>query len=200
MNKAQTRVDLLNAVYKLTANTRFDELKVKQIAAEAGITEMTFFNYFAKKEDVLRYMMGVWALELMVLQHEQPLTGAAAIRRLFQHTAEYVQKRPRLMAHFVALLLIRDLPPQGDAIEPADRFLWHPDIPAVLNGEIPSGNEILLRHLREMPAVADPMQTLMHLASCFYGDMVLAHTADLPIDELYASSLDRILGPQGKQS
>jgi len=88
LNKAQTRLNVLDAVYRLTEATNFRDLKVKSIAEESGVTEMTFFNYFQKKEDILKYMMGIWALDLMVLQHRQPLTGEAAIRRVFSRTGE----------------------------------------------------------------------------------------------------------------
>ena len=64
LNKAQTRLNVLQAVYDLSQRTGFRDLKVKLIADEAGITEMTFFNYFPRKEDVLLYMMesGQWTL------------------------------------------------------------------------------------------------------------------------------------------
>ena len=168
-------------------------MKVKSIAEEIGITEMTFFNYFQKKEDVLKYMMGIWALDLMGLQLNHPLIGEAAIRRVFNHTAEQVKKHPRLMANFVASLLTSDIDPMANDIEAADRFLLYPDSPELLEAKIPSGNEILMRHLAEVDPTRDHTGTLLRLASCFYGDIIVAHTAGLDIDMLYSSSLDLIL-------
>lgn len=192
LNKAQTRLNVLDAVYRLTNTSNFRDLKVKSIAEEIGITEMTFFNYFQKKEDILKYMMGIWALDLMALQHRQPLSGEAAIRRVFGHTAEQVKKHPRLMANFVASLLTRDIDPMANDIEAADRFLLYPDSTELHEGKIPSGNEILMRHLAEIDPKSDHTDTLLRLASCFYGDIIVAHTAGLDIDMLYTSSLDLI--------
>ncbi len=192
LNKAQTRLNVLGSVYRLTENTNFRDLKVKLIAKESGITEMTFFNYFQKKEDILKYMMGIWALDLVVLQHRQRLAGEAAIRRVFSHTAGQVKRHPRLFANFVASLLTRDLTPMANDIEAADRFLLYPDLPELYETNIPSGNEILLQHLAEINPSRDHMLTLQHLASCFYGDIILSHTAGIDLDILYNSSLDLI--------
>jgi len=193
LNKAQTRLNVLDAVYRLTGTSNFRDLKVKSIAEEASITEMTFFNYFQKKEDILKYMMGIWALDLMVLQHKNPLTGKAAIHRVFMHTAEQVKKHPRLLASFVASLLTSDIDPVANDIEAADRYLLHPDVPELFEVKILSGNEILMQHLDEIDPACDHTGTLLHLASCFYGDVIVAHTARLDIGTLYSNSLDLIL-------
>lgn len=192
LNKAQTRLNVLDAVYRLTETSNFRDLKVKSIADEAGITEMTFFNYFQRKEDILKYMMGIWALDLMILQHSQPLSGEAAIRRVFSHTAQQVIKHPRLMANFVASLLTSDIDPMANDIKAADRFLLYPDSPELYEAKIPSGNEILMQHLAEIDPARDHMGTLLHMASSFYGDIIVAHTAELDIDMLYSNSLDMI--------
>ena len=193
LNKAQTRLNVLDTVYRLSITSNFRDLKVKSIAEEIGITEMTFFNYFKKKEDILKYMMGIWALDLMVLQHRQALTGEAAIRRVFSHTAEQVKKHPRLLANFVASLLTSEIDPMANDIEAADRFLLYPDVPELYEVKILSGNEILKQHLAEIDPTRDHMGTLLHLASCFYGDVIVAQTAGLDIDMLYTNSLDLIL-------
>ena len=192
INKARTRLDTLDAVYRLTRRTSFRDLKVRTIAEETGITEMTFFNHFPRKEDILKYMMGLWALDLMALQHRKPLSGEAAIRRVFDRTAKKVRKHPRLVTSFVATMLSSEIDPHAMEIEPVDRYLIYPDLPDLHVARIPSGNEILLHHLAEMDPAPDLAATLLHLASCFYGDIVVAHTAGLDIGELYESSLDLI--------
>ncbi|MBF0194924.1 MAG: TetR/AcrR family transcriptional regulator [Magnetococcales bacterium] len=192
INKAQTRLNVLDALYRLTIKSNFRDLKVKSIADEIGITEMTFFNYFNKKEDILKYMMGIWALDLMVLQHNQPLTGEDAIRRVFKHTAQQIKKHPRLFTNFVASLLTSEIAPNANDIEEVDRFLLYPDTPEIYKIKIPSGNEIMLKHLAEIDPSNDHMATLIHLASCFYGDVIVSHTADLDIDMLYTKSLNLI--------
>ncbi len=192
LGKAQTRLNVLEAVYRLSRTTNFRDLRVKLIVEEIGITEMTFFNYFQKKEDILRYMMGIWALDLLVLQRKDPLSGEAAIRRLFKHTGDHVKKHPRLMSSFVASLLASEVAPLASDVEPVDRSLLYPDFPEIYEGKVPSGNEMLLQHLAEIEPEGDHTDTLLRLASCFYGDIVVAQTAGLDIHGLYNSSLDLI--------
>lgn len=192
LNKAQTRQKILQAVYQLSQTTSFAALKVKDIVEHAGVTEMTFFNYFVKKEDILKYMMGLWAFDLMVLEVRAPLQGEAAIRRLFRHSAQQVEAHPRLMANFVASLLSSEIEPQAMQIEPVDRYWLHSDLPELLSQDIPSGNQLILQHLAEIPTISDPMPILLQLASCFYGDLVVAHTGQLDLEALYMASLDRI--------
>jgi len=193
LNKAKTRLNLLNAAYRLTDTMNFRELKVRDLAGESGITEMTFFNYFQKKEDILRYMMGIWALDLTALHIGSPLSGEAAIRRIFEHTARLVRKHPRLMVNFIASLVTSEVESEAGDIDAADRYLLYPRLPELYAARIPSGNEMLLHHLAEIDPTQDHTQSLLHLASCFYGDVLVAHTAGLDIATLYANSLDLIL-------
>jgi AcrR family transcriptional regulator len=193
LNRAQTRLSILNAVYSMTDVMNFRDLKVKEIALAVGITEMTFFNHFAKKEDILRYMMGIWALDIMAQQFQAPLSGEAAIRRLFARTAQQVKQHPRMMVSFIAYLVTNEIGTEADEIEAADRYLLYPEIPQLQEAKLPSGNELLLYHLAEIDPAQDHMLTLLHLASCFYGDVLVAHTAGVDIDMLYTNSLDLIL-------
>ncbi len=193
LNKAQTRLDILNAVYHLSKAINFRDLKVKVIAEEIKITEMTFFNYFQKKEDILKYMMGLWNLDLTVLQHQNPLRGEEAIRRIFRRTAEQTTNHPGLMVGFISYLVTNEIDPSANEIEAADRYLLYPEVPELYEVKIPSGNEILVQHLMEIDPSVDPTSTLLHLASCFYGDVLVAHTAHLDLKVLYSSSLDLIL-------
>ncbi len=200
LNKAQTRLDILAAVYRLSNEANFRDITVKNIAREIGITEMTFFNYLAKKEDILIYMTGIWALDLLVLQHKYPLRGEAAIRRIFRHTAERVQQHSRLMVNYIAYLATNEIDNAAYDVEAADRYLLYPDLPELFTEKIPSGNELLLKHLVEIDPARDPMPTLLHLASCFYGDILIAHTAGLDIQKLYDDSLDLIFGAAGQSA
>lgn len=97
-----------------------------------------------------------------------------------------------MFANFVATLLTNDIAPVANDIEAADRFLLYPDAPELYEAKIPSGNKILLQHLAEIDPADDHMETLLHLASCFYGNVIVAHTAGLNIDTLYTNSLSLI--------
>lgn len=192
LKKAQTRLDILGAVYQLTAELRFRELKVKTIAELADVTEVTFFNYFRKKEDILMYMTGLWALDLVALQHRHPMTGEVAIRRIFSETAQQVKQHPGLMVGFISYLVTNEIEADANVIEPADRQLLYPDFLELCEVPIPNGNEMMMKHLVEIDPGMDHEKVLLHLASCFYGDVLIAHTAGLDLGRLYTRSLDLI--------
>lgn len=194
LNRAQTRLDVLQATYRMTETVTFRELKVKDIALAVGITEMTFFNHFARKEDILRYMMGIWAIDVFAQQLRSPLSGEAAIRRMFALTAQQVKRYPGMMVSFIAYIVTNEINPEAAVIAAPDRSLLYPELPDLYDAKVPSGNEMILQHLSEIDASQDHKKNLLHLASCFYGDVLVAHTAGLDIDMLYSSSLNLILG------
>ncbi|WP_369386866.1 TetR family transcriptional regulator [Streptomyces sp. CG1] len=51
--KAATRRTLLHTATRMFAERGYQETTVKDIAAEAGVTERTFFRYFPSKEDLV---------------------------------------------------------------------------------------------------------------------------------------------------
>lgn len=178
----------------LIADTSFKEMKIKEVAEKVGITEMTFFNYFQTKDDLLSCFMARWSLDQMALQLQKPLLGEAAIRRIFDTTAQQIHEHPQIMVTLISRLAsLNKETPQHD-IEPAERYFRYPELSDLYTMPIQSGNEMLLRHLQEINPAADHMKTLMHLASCFYGDPLVAHTSGADIQLLYKSSLDLILG------
>lgn len=51
--RQQTRQALISAAMRLFADKGYEETTVAEIAAAAGVSTMTFFNYFASKDEVL---------------------------------------------------------------------------------------------------------------------------------------------------
>jgi AcrR family transcriptional regulator len=51
--RQQTRQSLISAAMRLFADKGYEQTTVAEIAAAAGVSTMTFFNYFASKDEVL---------------------------------------------------------------------------------------------------------------------------------------------------
>ena len=194
LNKAHTKLGILQAMLDLIADTSFKEMKIKEIAEKVQITEMTFFNYFQTKDDLLKYFMALWSLDQMALQLQEPLTGEAAIRRIFDSTARQIHEHPQVMVTLISHLASQNKETPLFEIGAAERYLRYPDLSELYTIPIQSGNEMLMQHVHELNPAADQMQTLLHLASCFYGDPLVAHTSGEDVQLLYRRSLDLILG------
>lgn len=193
LNKARTKLGILQAMLDLIADTSFKEMKIKDIAERVQITEMTFFNYFQTKDDLLKYFMALWSLDQMALQLQEPLEGEAAIRRIFDTTAQQIHEHPQIMVTLISHLASFSNETATVDVEAAERYLRYPNLVDLYAVPIRSGNEMLLQHLHELNPAADHMQTLMHLASCFYGDPLVAYTSGEDVQSLYKRSLDLIL-------
>lgn len=192
LNKAQTKLNILQTMLELLADTNLKDMKVKDIVKRVKITEMTFFNYFQSKDDLLNYFMGVWSLDQAALQLQNPLIGEAAIRRIFDSTAQQTVENPRAMVNLISHLASAYQEPSQAEIEPAERYLLYPELTELHTATIKSGNEMLMKHLEEMNPAADHLKILMHLASAFYGDALVAYTSGADIRLLYKASLDLI--------
>ena len=102
------------------------------------------------------------------------------------------------MVTFISYLVSNEIEADANVIEPADRQLLYPDLLELCEAQIPNGNEMMMKHLAEINPGMDDGKVLLHLASCFYGDVLIAHTAGLDLESLYAHSLDLIFSTVGQ--
>ena len=98
------------------------------------------------------------------------------------------------MVSFISCFASIEMDPAANDIEVADRYLLYPNFSALFETKILSGYEMLIQHLLEINPSIDHTQTLRHLVPCFYGDVLVAHTANHDLDMLYSNSLDLFLG------
>ena len=111
MKKEATRDRLLTAALALFAEHGYDNTSVSQIAAHAGVTEMTFFRHFPAKQNLLIEdpydpLIGRAIAEQPV--GLDPISRAArgirqAWRALPERSTEEVRMRLRIVAHTPAL-------------------------------------------------------------------------------------------------
>jgi len=192
IKKAKTKLACLDATLELTRNCAFRDLKSKEIASHAGISEMTFFNYFSTKEDLLVYFMRLWSLEEMARNMTEPLTGREAIDRIFSATAEKIKQQPTIMMSLIGFFASLTSLPKMAVVEPAERWLLYPELEDLQTRPIPGLHETLMQHLEEMDGSLDRQQLRNHLITLFYGGALNAHMSWQDLTLIYQDGLELI--------
>lgn len=180
---AQTKIAIMEAVIAMLAERPLAELSVREISEVVNISEMTFFNYFPSKSDVVVYFVQVWSMRV---QWEMDRTFAAkgsyleAIEALFAETARVMAQSPGVMAEIVAFQALKRAPvefqPMGQA-EYEQLFPGRKGIEAFK----PRGVSDLLRQMLlaaveagELPPGSNIEVALVMLANTFFGTPLVA--------------------------
>ncbi|WP_432510761.1 TetR/AcrR family transcriptional regulator [Kineococcus sp. SYSU DK001] len=86
--RAQTTEQIADAAVDLALENGWAAVTVDDIAARAGISRRTFFNYFATKDEALFHNAMAWRPEVLQEFHDSPLPLADALETLFVRQVE----------------------------------------------------------------------------------------------------------------
>lgn len=95
---AQTKAALMGAFLQQLQARPLEEVAVKQVCEAIPVSEVTFYNYFPRKQDVLTFHMALWSVRLQWQCANSGLRGLAAVRQVYQAVAEELTERPFLAA------------------------------------------------------------------------------------------------------
>ncbi len=178
---ARTKLALVNAAIQRLEATPMEEITVNALCDDVEISEATFFNYFAKKSDLLDYYMQLWTLEISWKVRQSGQSGTAAIDTLFAAAAQQFQQHPGLMGEVLARLARLREKPRLQTIGRAER---HRAFEKEINDENASEIEalevsgldaVLAPALQqainrgELPANTHVPTTMLGLVALFYG-------------------------------
>ncbi len=65
-NAAKIKVKCVNALFKRLHSSSFDDVMVREICSDVGISKVTFFKYFSCKEELLRYQYRIWCFHICI--------------------------------------------------------------------------------------------------------------------------------------
>lgn len=106
---AKTKLALLGAALELIRHKPFDEIAVTELCEAAEVSYATFFNYFARKNDLLVYFIQLWSVEVAWVAQGVAAKGGGlkAIEAIFDHTARQCEDGPEIMGEIIALMARR---------------------------------------------------------------------------------------------
>lgn len=178
---ARSRLALLDAFVARMDERPVEEISVRELCAAAEVSEATFFNHFAGKDELVVFFIQLWALEVgwrarRVLAERGAL---AAIEGIFADTAASVAAHPRVMGEVLAAQARLDHEPPVREVTFAERRLRFPDLDGVET--LPSeGLDALLPWLLgeavargELPPDTDVRTLFLHLAAFFFGTPIV---------------------------
>lgn len=178
---ARTKLALVNAAIQRLEATPLEEVTVNALCDDVEISEATFFNYFAKKGDLLDYYVQLWTLEITWQIRQSNQQGLAAIDTFFALAATRFQQHPGLMGEVLARLARLREKPAPQTIGRAERHrLFENQIndsnrTAIEALEVGGLDTILVPTLqqainsKELPENIHLPTTMLGLVALFYG-------------------------------
>jgi len=118
---ATLKLKILDTISQKLKNKSLADISVKEIAKELDISEMTFFNYFKSKKEVLIYYIELWSLQMQLsIEDKTPLE---AIYKIFEETAIMIEENPNLFMEIVASMALQGMNKKDIVITKAERVL-----------------------------------------------------------------------------
>jgi len=118
---ATQKLKILDAFIEKLKEKSLADISVKEIAQTLEISEMTFFNYFKNKREVLVYFIELWSLEMQLKIEKKP--PKEAIYLVFEETAKLIEQNYQLFMEIVSAMALYGMPQKDIAIGRAERLL-----------------------------------------------------------------------------
>lgn len=201
---AQTRIALAQALDQRLDEHPLHEVSVDQIAADAGVSRMTFFNHFSTKEDAVIFTVASLVYRACARADHDGLIGRAALERLFAEYAADVAANPERARRRLSAMFDVNARAGWPTLGRAERALLYPEHDI---GDPTSLGTVLMRLIDQAKAAGEiaPTSTtyeLGHLVGCVFVAAPTigrhGHPHDWP--RLFAHHLERALGPNPRSN
>ncbi len=198
---AKTKVALLNALLDELETKKLSDIKIKELAQKAEVSEPTFFNYFDSKQHMLVYFIQLWSIEMQILANEakeEHQSYLDIIRTIFRKTNEEIVQHPQIMLEIISFHAKGDILPPHKMTD-GEKWLFYPDVEGVetLEG---MGLETLLPPLienaiknNELSQECDVELVFLHCSALFFGmALLLLHKDPKAFPSLFETQLDQL--------
>lgn len=194
--KGLLKLLILDKTLELLKDFNFEDIKVKEICRLANTSEVTFFKYFEKKEQVLQYFMLIWNYkrEMRVSKAGRD-SGRKAIYSIFEDISQTPQSQKIMLTLFNYVARLREKP-KAIALNSYEKQLLFEEEKEI---EPLSLSDQFILHLREslecgeLPDETDLEKMVFLLSSIYYGSAIIAHTSGRDLGTIYKDNLEIIL-------
>ena len=172
------RLALLDAMLDRLREQNFDQISVKALCAEVGLSEPTFFNYFGAKIELLVFYVRLWSVEVGLLMAQEGGSAFDQLQTLFLLTGDAVIANHRAMTEIIAYQLRSTGPPKMSPPTRADKALRFPHMPEAADTPHSPVQKLVSRALSyalrdgELPSNTDLSLATRLVLSLFFGGPV----------------------------
>lgn len=201
LKAAQIKTGVYKALIKLINKRRFKDIYIEQICKESGISKVTFFKYFPRKEDVLLYYMRVWNIKLLIKLMDRPKEGREGLYFLFDEMAKEYINFPELINNFVAYLMVMKLPQKPFPVKHHERVILFPEEKDIESIEILSLDQLIEKFLlegifkKEITKTGDVKELSRFIHSILMGTVITTRLKQFEqVRHLFRHNLDHAIG------
>jgi len=116
---------ILNSTIDKLHDRALSKITVSEICSSIPISEVTFYNYFPKKSDIILFFMQLWSIELIChIKKKNIIPGLKFIEEIFEFNAEVVRKSPNIMAEILIMIAQNRGPIEFKELTRAERLLF----------------------------------------------------------------------------
>jgi len=177
-NAASIKYKILEYVLNKSKSKNFTDIQVVDICKNAGISKVTFFKYFTRKEDILLYYRSVFTLQQIIAIKQNGLEGIHALSHIVLTFAKEYQTRPSLVLGLVHYFTNSTQYVDPIRVKPAERDLIFKDLDNV-DYEIVSFDQLIEQLMldvvfkKQSELSSDPKYLSEIFLSTLYGALVV---------------------------
>ena len=199
---ATLKLKILDCLISKLESKSLEEVSVKEIAYELEISEMTFYNYFKNKKELLIYFIELWNIELSrSVALAKPLSSLEAIFLIYNLTATKIEKNHQFMMEIIAFVALNGIPIKDLKISKAEVILKFGSYFEYEEGGFKELISPLLSSAIQNKEIQDQdLQTLfISLHNTFFATPLLVDKEHVgEIRKLYENQLNNILKIKGQ--
>lgn len=144
LKKARLKIDLLNLLKKKMETRTFDEINATELCKEVMISEVTFYNYFHRKTDLILFYAKIMELEIWMELQTLPIDylGKQGLEVILENIADRILNNSYLMNEFIHVLMTTQSI-VFEQLTPAEIYLSFPEFDSDIPSDISLPNLII---------------------------------------------------------